>query len=328
MPTISIVIPVYNGEKTIIDTIESVLNQTLKDFELIIINDGSEDATLDIISSIQDLRIKVFSYDKAGVSKSRNRGISHATGDYISFIDADDLWTADKLESQLKALQENPEATVAYSWTDCIDESGQISRRGTHISLTGDVYKNLLVVNFLENGSNLLIGREAFKDVGVFDESLSHGEDWDMWLRLAAHYKFVAVSSPQILYRVYANSSSANVCKMEADCLQVIERVFQQTPQSLAYLKRYSVSNLYKYLTYKAIEGYPQRQKGIKAARFFWQSVVKDPSLLGKRILFKVLLKIALIILLPPQQAQMFFTRFKKLFNTTTMLGYLKLDHF
>jgi glycosyltransferase involved in cell wall biosynthesis len=328
MPLISVIIPVYNGEKTIRETIESVLKQTFSDWELIIINDGSQDSTLEIVFSIQDTRLKVFSYPNAGLAASRNRGIAQASGEYISFIDADDLWTTDKLEAQLQVLQANPQAAVAYSWTKCIDEFGQVSRRGTQISVRGDVYKNLLVVNFLENGSNLLIRRQALNEVGSFDESINIVADWDMWLRLAARYHFEAVSSPQILYRVSASSMSANVLRMEAESLQVIERAFTQAPESVEHLKKYSLGNTYKYLTYKAIEGPPERKKGLVAARFLWQAVRNDPALLRTKVLFKVLFKIAAITILPPQQAQLFFTRFKKLTNTTTMLGYLQLDPF
>ena len=89
MPLISVIIPAYNAEKTILETIESVLKQTFLDFELIIINDGSQDSTVEIISSLQDSRIKLFCYPNSGLSASRNRGIFHATGDYISFLDAD-----------------------------------------------------------------------------------------------------------------------------------------------------------------------------------------------------------------------------------------------
>jgi glycosyltransferase involved in cell wall biosynthesis len=328
MPLISVIMPVYNGEKTIRETIESVFNQTFPDWELIVINDGSQDATLQILNSIQDPRLRVFSYPNAGQATSRNRGISQACGEYISFIDADDLWTPDKLEAQLQVLQGNPQAAVAYSWTKCIDEVGQVSRRGSHISVTGDVYKNLLVVNFLENGSNPLIRRQALNEVGSFDESLTPAEDWDLWLRLAARYHFEAVSSPQILYRVSVKSATANVWRLEAACLEVIERACTQAPESVEHLKKYSLGNTYKYLTYKAIEGPPERKKGLVAARFLWQAVRNDPALLRTKVLFKVLLKIAAITILPPQQAQSFFTRFKKLSNTTTMLGYLQLDPF
>ncbi len=326
MPLISVIIPVYNGEKTILETIESVLNQTFTDFELIVINDGSQDATWEIANRIKDARLKVFSYPNAGQAASRNRGFYQACGEYISFIDADDLWTPDKLEAQMKALQTNPQAAVAYSWTKCIDEVGEFSRRGSHISVTGDVYAKLLLVDFVESGSNPLIRRQAFIKVGGFDESLPAAEDWDLWLRLAASYPFVAVSSPQILYRQSANSWSANVLKQGAGSLQVIERAFNQAPESLQYLKPSSLANIYKGLTFKALEGYPKQQRGLTAARLLWQAVRHDHTLVRSRILWKVLLKIAAMVLLPPQQAQALFTKFQGLSNTTTLLGYLQLE--
>ena len=326
MPLISVIIPAYNAEKTIKETIESILNQTFVDFELIVINDGSTDSTVDIVTSIQDSRLQVFSYPNAGLAASRNRGIDRATGKYISFIDADDLWTPDKLERQLKALEENPQAAVAYSWTDCIDESGKFSRRGIYFNLNGDVYANLLLCDFLENGSNLLILLQAFKEVGRFDQSLTAAEDWDMYLRLANRYQFVGLAYPQILYRISPNSTSTNVSKMERGCLQVIERNFSQVPESLQYLKCRSLANLYKILTHRAIEGVPQKERGLAAIRYLRLAVKNDPSILQAKVIWKVLFKVALFNLLPTQQADAFLTRFNKLSDTSTLFGYLQLD--
>lgn len=328
MPLISVVIPVFNGEKTIQKTIESVLNQTFQSFELIIINDGSTDSTFEIVSKIDNPRLKVFSYLNAGLPASRNRGIKQASGEYISFIDADDLWTKDKLELQLKALQGNPEAAVAYSWTHYIDDSGKFLHPGSYISVSGDVYANLLLVNFLENGSNPLIRAQALTEVGGFDESLTSAEDWDMWIRLAARYHFAAVPLPQILYRVSTTSMSTNVLKMELATLQVMERAFSQAPPSLKYLKPYSQANLFKYLAYKALDGLPMQQRGIAAARFFWSAICKDTELLPpRRELLKIWLKIALVVLLPPQLAQSSIAKFgtlPKIHNR--LVEYLRLE--
>jgi len=326
MSLISVIIPVYNGEKTIQETIESVLNQTFTDFELIVINDGSQDATLEIVERIQDPRLKAFSYTNAGQATSRNRGISHACGEYISFIDADDLWTPDKLEAQLRALQDNSQAAVAYSWTKCIDELGNFSRRGSHISVNGDVYAKLLLIDFIENGSNPLIRAQAIAEVGGFDESMTPSEDRDLWLRLAARYHFVAVPSPQVLYRQSANSASANILRMEAASLRVIEQAFSQAPEFLQYLKQSSLANIYKGLTFKALESPLDRQRGLTAARLLWNAVKNDPALLRSRVILKVLFKIAVVTLLPPQQAQALLAKAKGLANTTTLLGYLQLD--
>ncbi|MBW4543078.1 MAG: glycosyltransferase [Symplocastrum torsivum CPER-KK1] len=326
MPLISVIIPVYNGEKTIQETIESVLNQTFTDFELIVINDGSQDATLEIVERIQEPRLKAFSYANAGQATSRNRGISHACGEYISFIDADDLWTPDKLEAQLRALQDNSQAAVAYSWTKCIDELGNFSRRGSHISVSGDVYAKLLLIDFIENGSNPLIRAQAIAEVGGFDESMTPSEDRDLWLRLAARYHFVAVPSPQVLYRQSPNSASANILRMEAASLRVIEQAFSQAPEFLQYLKQSSLANIYKGLTFKALEEPLERQRGLTAARLLWNSIKNDPALLRSRVILKVLFKIAVVTLLPPQQAQALLAKAKGLANTTTLLGYLQLD--
>jgi glycosyltransferase involved in cell wall biosynthesis len=305
MSVISVIIPIYNGENTIKKTIESVLNQTFTDFELIVIDDGSQDSTLAVLEDIKDFRLKVFSFPNAGVSESRNRGLAKASGEFISFLDADDLWTPDKLEAQLKALQENPQAAVAYSWSDWIDESGQFLRSGGHITVNGNAYTQLLLRDFIESGSNPLIRRQALDGVGGFDQSVTPAEDWDMWLRLAAHYEFVTVPSPQILYRVYPSSASFNVWKMEAGSLKVIERNFAQAPESIQHLKREILGSRYEYLTFKAVEGNLERNKGLTAARFLWQAVRYKPSMLRRlKIMLIVLAKIAAATLLPSQQAQ------------------------
>ena len=319
MPLISVIIPVYNGERTIQETIESVFCQTFSDFELIIINDGSQDSTLDIVENIPDTRLKVLSYTNTGLPASRNRGISHASGEYISFLDADDIWTPDKLEAQLKALQTNTQAAVAYSWTDFIDESGQFLRQGTHLSVNGDAYAHLLLLNFLENGSNPLIRAQAFTTVGGFDESLTNSHDWDMWLRLAAHYHFVAVPIPQILYRTSAGSMSTNVLQLESAGLQVLKRAFAQAPASLQHLKPYSFGNFYKYLLFKALEGTPARSRGLVAVRFLWCVLKNEPNVLKTRYFVKVLLKIVIVILLPPQQAQSLLTQVSQLYNINAL---------
>ncbi|HIK08598.1 MAG TPA: glycosyltransferase [Trichormus sp. M33_DOE_039] len=293
-PKISVIIPVYNGEKTIGETVKSVLAQTFSLLEIIIINDGSTDSTLNIIESIDDSRLQVFSYPNAGLAASRNRGLSHANCEFISFIDADDIWTQNKLESQLKSLLSSEDTSVAYSWTDYIDENGKVVKSGRRVTNSGDVYSKLLIYNFLENGSNPLIRREALTSVGGFDESLAAAEDWEMWLRLAAIYKFAAVSEVQILYRLSCSSMSTNLTRQESASLIVIERAFShQKAESLQSLKKRSIAYLYRYLTFKALEAHPKTQKSYLTIQFLWKAIINDPSLIKqRRLLFIALLKI------------------------------------
>jgi glycosyltransferase involved in cell wall biosynthesis len=315
MPLISVVIPAYNAEKTILETIESVLNQTFSDLELIVINDGSTDSTLNIVSSIKDPRLKVYSYPNAGVAVSRNRGTAQTCGEFISFIDADDLWTPDKLEAQLKALQANPQAAVAYSWVDYITASGEFFRPGNYITINGNAYQELLIHCVLENGSNPLIRKQALTEVGGFEQELSLAEDWDMWLRLAARYNFVAVPSPQILYRMSAQSASTNILKMEAACLKCIVKAYNQAPASLQHLKKKTLATLYRYLSFKALEAPSGRQSGIIAARCFWNSINNDPSVLWQwQTMLKAFFKITAVLLLPSPQSRELIETFKKVF--------------
>lgn len=291
MTLVSVIIPVFNEEKTIERTIRSVLAQTFSEFELIIINDGSTDSSLETISSIKDRRLKVFSYENSGVAESRNRGITQATGEYITFLDADDLWTEDKLEAQLFALKNNCQASVAYSWTNYIDEYDQFLHRGSHATYNGNVYEELFVSYFLENGSNSLIRTQTLAVVGGFNKSLSPAEDWDFYLRLAERYQFVCVPTVQILYRVSNNSASSNILRMEKAGLQVLNRALSCSPEALQALKKKSSIEFYKYLIYRCFEVFQDKQKSFSTISILLQGVQTDSPLLkriGKRGMFTI----------------------------------------
>ncbi len=312
MPTISVIIPAYNAEKTIQETIESVLNQTFQDFELIVINDGSTDRTLEIVSSFTDSRLQVFSFPNSGPQKSRNRGISLATGEYLSFIDADDLWTPDKLERQLQALQEHPEAAVVYSWTDYIDESGERLPGGHHYKFTNDVYERLLLGDFIGSGSNPLIRKEAFLAVGTFDESLEGGQDWEMWIRLASKYQFTVVKAPQVLYRQSPQSWSSNLDRQVRGYNQVIEKSLAAAPEHIQNLKSQIMANRYKFLTFNALESGVDRKQSLMAARFLGIALKNQPSLLANKVIWIVILKIFIGTLFPPQLGSLFINSIKR----------------
>lgn len=328
MPLISVIIPAYNAEKTIQETIDSVLNQTFQDFEIIVINDGSQDKTLEIVNSIKDPRLQVFSYPNAKQAASRNRGISHSTGEFLAFLDADDLWKPDKLEAQLKALQDNPEAAVAYSWSQCIDEKGHFLREASQSTTSGDVYAKLLLCDFLDNGSNPLVRRQALEQVGTFDESLPPAEDWELWIRLAARYHFVAVPYPHILYRQSPTSASANLLRMASACKRVIELSFERAPDSLQHLKSHSLANLYRFLAYRCFERFPTRSRALIAIKFLWSAVINDSSLLRRRVTWKMFLTSVLVLLLTHRYAYRVANRTKRLKNFHTILFLMQLEPF
>lgn len=313
LPAISVVVPVYNGELTIAETVRSVLSQSFLDFELIVINDGSVDSTLDVLAKIQDPRLKVLSYPNAGLSASRNRGIEQARGEFIAFIDADDLWMPDKLLAQWKCLREHPEAAVSYSWTDFIDGTGTPLGFGIHHTASGCIFPDLLQSFFVGSGSNALVRRKVFEEVGRFDDTLNAAEDWDMFLRIAARYPFSAVPAPHVLYRITDDSMSRNVIRQEQECLKVLERAFSQEPgKSLLHLRKRAYANLYAYLAAHALRGVPDRRTGRIAARLLWRSIKSDPTILKRvRAVSVLIFKIFTVSILPPQSALLLRHRVK-----------------
>lgn len=304
MPKISIIIPAYNAELTIKCTIKSVQNQTYRDYELIIIDDGSTDQTTKIVGEIADDRLKLFSYQNAGVSVARNRGIQQATGEYIAFLDADDLWTRDKLEKQVAILETNPEVGVVYSQTYCIDSQSNFLYNCDPVSFTGNVLPELLLTNFLHNGSNPLIRQQAIATVGEFDSSINSSEDWDYYLRLAALYPFAVVPEYQIVYRQTGNNMSSNVARMQQASYAVLERAYQKFPQ-LQHYRPQSLSILYLYCAELYLRNSKFKPQDLsRVGENIWLSIRLYPqSLLNintQRMLIKFLLaKILPLDLLP-----------------------------
>lgn len=336
-PAISVIIPAYNAEDSIRETLESVLAQTFTDFEIIVIDDGSSDRTVEVVKRIEDDRLQVYAYPNAGQGESRNRGVCHASGEFFAFLDSDDLWTPDKLEAQYRALVEweapssanyvgnsRPPA-VAYSWVDWIDVSGKFLQRGCDYTQNGYVYRQLLLSDFIAGGSNLMMWRGAFYQVGGFNPDFPPAEDRDMWLRLSEKFHFVAVEKPQLLYRQVPTSQSANVVRMERSQRRVLEAAFQRAPevapfnepfytrepQRLAAHRRQTYANSYKYLTFKALDGDPDPKQGRLAMRLFATVLENEPQLWKeRRFVLKLWLRILATAYLRPQWTQWILQRF------------------
>jgi glycosyltransferase involved in cell wall biosynthesis len=214
-PTVSVIIPTYNQANFIDKAIESVLSQTYQDFEIIVINDGSTDNTEEIIRGFKDKRVKyVKKYKNKGISVARNIGIKVARGKYIALLDSDDEWLPEKLDKQIKILQdESPELGVVYSNLCYIDENGKNMNRKLRNSkkAEGYIYEDLLEKYCVGSPSSFLIKKECFNRVGLFDDLLSGQEDWDMWIRIAKYYRFALIKIPLVKYRLHSNQISKNL---------------------------------------------------------------------------------------------------------------------
>ena len=213
-PVVSVIIPTYNRAHLIGGAIKSVLNQTYQDFEIIVVDDGSTDNTGEIIRGFKDKRVKYIKKYKEnkGSSVARNIGIKVARGKYIALLDSDDEWLPEKLDKQIKVLQsESPEVGVVYSNLLYIDENGKNMSKFRNPKKEGYIYEDLLGKNYVGTNSTLLIRKECFNRVGLFDDLLNTQQDWDMWIRIAKYYRFVLIKVPLVKYRLHSNQISRNL---------------------------------------------------------------------------------------------------------------------
>lgn len=223
----SIVIPLYNKEKSISRAVNSVLAQSYKDFELIIVNDGSSDNSLAVVENIKDRRIKIISKTNGGVSNARNVGIDAALCEWILFLDGDDYWKANHLETILELLQKYPDADM---YSTLISENSDKGLNYIANSLADsfedyvDDYFKHAPYGTIFHSSSVCIKKEALMNVGGFDTNLKHGEDLDMWFRIMINKKGVVKKTSTVVYDLFAeNRAMLSRCKYENHLLSKID---------------------------------------------------------------------------------------------------------
>ena len=210
MPQVSVIIPVYNGEKYIEEALESVFAQTFQDFEVIVINDGSTDGTEQRLEKSRG-RIIYITQPNMGQSASRRKGLAAANAPLIAFLDSDDLWLPKKLEQQVEFAQAHPEYGIVSTDVLSFNETGVVSPtlRKTYSISNGFVVEKLLFGNWIPP-SAAMVRRECFDMVRNFDlPPPEHGEDWLMWMQIAAHYPVYFIDEVLVKKRVHAESVSS-----------------------------------------------------------------------------------------------------------------------
>ena len=198
MPKVSVIIPTYNRASLISRAVDSVLAQTFKDYEVIIIDDGSKDNTKEVLESYTG-RVKYIYQNNGGISVARNRGIEESNGKYIAFLDSDDYWAPEKLEMQAKILDENPKVGIVYVRMPIVNEKGEVLGMKPN-GISGKNFQELLRVWGDLPTSSVMTRRECFDRVGVFDENLPPMEDIDMWLRIAHSYDLYEIEGKVLAY--------------------------------------------------------------------------------------------------------------------------------
>ena len=222
--TISVILPVYNTGSILQETIDSVLNQTFQDFELIIINDGSSDAvTSDILNKQQDRRIRVINQPNQGVAASRNRGMQEAVGKYIAFLDHDDIFLPEKLEVMVKALNDSPETVLVY--TDVVPFGENAEKAHVMPEIEKITYSTLLRANIIYSMSCVMLNAKLLKGSNIrFDGSCVPCDDWDFYLHCSFCGEIRRISPALVKYRLHDNNQSADLIKMYRAGIRVVNK--------------------------------------------------------------------------------------------------------
>lgn len=244
-PRVSVIIPTFNRAHLIGKAIKSVLNQTYKDFEIIVVDDGSTDNTEEIVKSFTDFKIHYICHKhNRGASTARNTAIKASRGEYFAFLDSDDEWLPEKLDKQMKIFEsESSEVGVVYTGDYYVDEKDKEIKKVHIPRKEGYIYEELLAGNYVGTPSALLVKKECFTKVGLFDEDLSGSEDYDMWFRIAKYYKFRYVKDLLVVCLIHNNQITANSEVM----IEGVKRI--QKKYSKEFRKRpYSYSTRYFYL--------------------------------------------------------------------------------
>ncbi|QXP59908.1 glycosyltransferase family 2 protein [Olleya sp. HaHaR_3_96] len=244
-PFFSVVITLYNKEKYIKSTLESVLNQTFTDFEIIIINDGSIDNSLDVITLFKDEKIKIFTSKNKGASQSRNKGIELANSNYIALLDGDDLWDENYLNEMHKAISTNKHLSVfccalAQKYNNkCIPVNYNFIPKQKYE--THNYFKSSFKFSILSS-SSIIFKKEIIEVSGDFDNTIVSGEDIDMWVRIGLNYDILFINKILAFYRHIPGSLSNSI--FEASKKPTFER-YKCLEKNNKYLKKFLDLNRY-----------------------------------------------------------------------------------
>lgn len=312
MKKVTVIIPVYGVETYIAATVQSVLAQTYKHFELLLIDDGSPDRSLEICRQFTDPRIKILRQSNQGPAAARNLGIAHATGEYLAFLDGDDLWLPDKLAKHVQHLNRSPRVGVSFCRSALIDEHSQ--PLGIHQVITK--LKNITPLDLLcrtpiGNGSVPVIRRAVFKDIQFVDRATQQlaffnpdrrihpSEDVECWLRIAlcTAWKIEGIADALTLYRVHSRGFSADLFKKIDSWKHMLRAACTYGGAEMQRHKAPAMAYQYRHLARRAVS----LREGTIAVQFIHAALITYPQILWEETYrtLQTLVAAYLICLLP-----------------------------
>jgi len=265
-PKVSVVITCYNYGQYVEAALQSVLSQTFQDFEIILINDGSTDDSEEKIHPfLSDPRLKYIKQNNSGQAKAKNRGINESSGEFIAFLDADDKWEKTKLEKQLPLFFDK-NMGVIYSKTKYIDENNNpvnLVLKDKYLQPRKGRVTNFLYMNNFVPFSSSIVRCTCFDKFGLFDESLSMGIDWDLWLRVSTHYNFDFVDDYLLIYRIGHSGQMSKKTEIRHKCSDRIMEQFKKKYPAFVSAKSHRNALSYTYFNRSKYYSHKDPWKGI-----------------------------------------------------------------
>ncbi len=237
----SVIIPAYNAERWIAATLTSALAQTYRALEVVVVDDGSQDTTSAIVETfaVRDPRVHLVRQENQGLAAARNAAIAASKGTLIAPLDADDLWHRGKIAKQVVAMRSGaPRVGLVYSWCSLIDEADRVLALGLRPRYRGQVYVEVLTINFICSASNPLIRRACLSAVGGYGKNVEGCEDLKLYLEIAEKYEFALVPEFLVGYRRTSASMSQDILKMKRSHDKVLAEAKQRHPELSAHLFR------------------------------------------------------------------------------------------
>lgn len=251
-PTVSVLIPAYNRATYVGEAIQSILDQSFCDLEVVVVDDGSTDNTAEVVASFTDPRVRLIRQENRGISGAFNTAYRGSRGRYIAMLGSDDRWLPGLLAEEIPILETNPDMGLVYARARAMDAAGRplAAISGAPERFPGQTFKSLLYGDFV-SGITAIFRREHVETVGPWDESLVGNEDWDMWLRLSLVCRFHFIDKVLAEFRVHpgrtTGGASSRFVTLTLDRVRVLNKLFARSdlPLEAAAIKRVAYRNVY-----------------------------------------------------------------------------------
>lgn len=274
-PLVSIIMPAYNAARTILESIESVLAQSYRQWELIVVDDGSTDGTSATVEKVADQRVLLLKQENSGVAAARNRDLEQAQGEYIAFLDSDDIWVPEKLEKQVDVFRNEKKGNTGLVYTEkrCFSEktADAYACRSRQFDDIADNFLRLLIFNYIAT-LTVMTKKSVIEDVGMFDESLFGTEDWDLWIRIAKRYEIACIDEELAYYRVHEQGISKN----RRRTIEEVYKVMQKHLENGAVPKSVIRKAYWLYYRRKVYLFYTEKRY-LKSFLYLLRSILADP---------------------------------------------------